>query len=451
MGKFLIILVCGCLLGSDVWVAKINGTPILEASFYNYIPKGEWLGISEKNKKEKLFFGFLKQQAAVLGAKKIGLQYDIETTNKLNARFNMMLVNEYYMRYFLGTVTPHFALSFCKQNLKNELYVKHILLKRSERDVEMLANAIKDSIVVGGNFSTFALRYSDDPGVSANEGLLGWVSLGQTVPEFQDGIFSLCVGCLGVVETEFGFHVVKVDSVRQSRYGLLEQDMYDDYAFRFATAYIKEPLKDLAANHDSLLVSQHGVRFNEAALLELVNLIKLEQERPANKTRKDVDVVSILQNYQKVVLEYDGNLLSGAWFAHKINSSLHKSVFYTSLAEIKKDFTTIVLRDIAFNLSLDLGLQFGSTFKSQYENIKAGVLERAFLKDLMGSVSLPSQQEVEDYFLKNKKHNQTLEVAYSSIEAILLQEKQKKKKEDFLVGIEKQKNIIINDGWLYGD
>ena len=121
MVRFVVFLVCGFLLGSDVWVAKINGTLVSEASFYNYIPRSEWLGIGEDNKKERVFFGFLKQQAAVLEAKKLGLHYGVETTNKLDARFNMMLVNEYYMRYFLGTVTPHFALSFCKQNLKNEL------------------------------------------------------------------------------------------------------------------------------------------------------------------------------------------------------------------------------------------------------------------------------------------------------------------------------------------
>jgi len=451
MVRLLLFCVVGFLFSSDVWVAKINGEVVLESSFYNYMPKGEWVGLGDVNKKEKVFFGFLKQQAAVLEAKNLGLHYNEKTTKKLEARFNMMLVNEYYMRHFLGTITPKFALSFCKQNLKNELYIKHILLNHSKEGVEALAQTIKDSILVEGNFKSFALRYSGDPGVSENDGTLGWVSLGQTVPAFQDGVFGLCVGCLGVVETEFGFHVVQVDSMRQSKYALLDQNLYDDYAFRFATAYITEPLKDLAAQHDSLLVSQHGVKLNDEALLEIVGLIKLEHELPTNKVRTDVDVVSILQNYQKVVLEYNNNLFSGAWFAHKINSSLHKGVFYSSLEEIKKDFTTVVLRDIAFNLGLDLNLHLGGSFKSQYENVVMGVLERAFLKYLVDSVPSPTKEDVQNYFLENKKEGQTLDVAFDSIKAILLQEKQKKVKENFFLGVESQTNITINDGWLYGD
>ena len=51
------------------------------------------------------------------------------------------------------------------------------------------------------------------------------------------------------------------------------------------------------------------------------------------------------------------------------------------------------------------------------------MLEKSFLKNLVSSVKKPTRQEVEFYFLSNK-NQQDLDVAYKSIEAVLLQKKQ---------------------------
>ena len=54
---------------------------------------------------------------------------------------------------------------------------------------------IKDSLLKGVDFSLLAQNHSLDPSVEKNSGVLGWVSLGQTVPEFESVVFDLCVGC----------------------------------------------------------------------------------------------------------------------------------------------------------------------------------------------------------------------------------------------------------------
>jgi peptidyl-prolyl cis-trans isomerase D len=51
---------------------------------------------------------------------------------------------------------------------------------------------------------------SDDPGSKSNGGEYDNIAPGQMVPTFNDFVFNNGVGSIGVVETDFGFHVIKV-------------------------------------------------------------------------------------------------------------------------------------------------------------------------------------------------------------------------------------------------
>ena len=451
---FFLFLVWG--FSSDRWIVKFDDMLFFEKDFYVFFPKNEWQKVSEGDRQKKILFDFLKQKIAVYRAKELGLQYSVGVVDKLRARLNMLLVNEYYMKYFLGSVVPHSALLFCKQNLKSDVFVKHILLRvvndslSSEKQQLADAQQLKDSILLGLPFELAATKYSIDPAAKQNGGVLGWISIGQTVPVFQDAVFNLCVGCLDVVKTKFGLHIIQVDSLRSSQYFNLGVDEYEDFAFRFSTAYIMEPLKVLAAQHDSMLISLNGVNFNENALLELLDLIK-DAKKSSSGSRKDVNVSKILQKYQKVVLEYNKSFLSGAWFAYKINTSLHKNVFYSTVEEMRQDFITIILRDIAFRAALELKLNSKGLFISQYNSIEDSVLEKAYLNYLIASVPVPSKVEIENYFNStNASQKSSLSVSYNSIKTVLLQQKQKQIKQGFFDSIEKAGDkLIINDGWFY--
>ena len=64
----------------------------------------------------------------------------------------------------------------------------------------------------GESFETIAKEMSQDEGSAIKGGDLGWFGRGQMVPTFDEAVFALKPGQLsGIVETEFGYHVIKLE------------------------------------------------------------------------------------------------------------------------------------------------------------------------------------------------------------------------------------------------
>ncbi|HVY27415.1 MAG TPA: peptidylprolyl isomerase [Polyangiaceae bacterium] len=81
---------------------------------------------------------------------------------------------------------------------------------RSKDEAKKLAADISAKAKKGQDFAALAKQYSDEPGAKDRAGSLGKFGKGQMVKPFEDAAFALKPGEVsGVVETDFGFHVIK--------------------------------------------------------------------------------------------------------------------------------------------------------------------------------------------------------------------------------------------------
>jgi peptidyl-prolyl cis-trans isomerase D len=86
------------------------------------------------------------------------------------------------------------------------------------------AEDILKQLRAGADFATLAKKYSDDPGSKEEGGLYHGVTRGRMVPEFERAAFSLPPGQISdLVQTQFGFHILKVENHQQAHVQTLEE------------------------------------------------------------------------------------------------------------------------------------------------------------------------------------------------------------------------------------
>jgi peptidyl-prolyl cis-trans isomerase D len=82
---------------------------------------------------------------------------------------------------------------------------------RTKEEAQALANSLLTQVKADAtSFAALAQANSDDPGSKNNGGEYDNIAPGQMVPTFNDFVFNNPVGTVGVVETDYGFHVIKV-------------------------------------------------------------------------------------------------------------------------------------------------------------------------------------------------------------------------------------------------
>lgn len=106
------------------------------------------------------------------------------------------------------------------KTLPDSVKARHILISvndpRTQQPIlsDSVAKARIDSIEAaikgGASFDALARTYSDDPGSKEKGGDLGFFASGMMVPEFNDFCFEKSKGSLGVVKTQFGYHLIQV-------------------------------------------------------------------------------------------------------------------------------------------------------------------------------------------------------------------------------------------------
>lgn len=123
----------------------------------------------------------------------------------------------------------YYAISkvLSKKNTAETVDASHILIayegamradgtvSLTKEEAKAKANDLLKQLQGGANFANLAEANTNDNGSKTTGGKYENIQKGQMVPTFDDYIFNNPIGKLGVVESDFGFHVLKVDKINE--------------------------------------------------------------------------------------------------------------------------------------------------------------------------------------------------------------------------------------------
>ncbi|SOB95120.1 peptidylprolyl isomerase [Rhodobacter maris] len=213
-------------LGPDTVVAKVNGKEItlgMMVAVRNALP-AEYRQLPD----EILFGGVLDQLIQQTALSEIGegmMTHRDEIALEVDRRAYLagMLLDYTAKR----AVTPEalkqaYDTKYAKAEPSREFHAAHIIVPTEEE-----AKAILAEIQGGADFATLAKEKSQD-GAAANGGDLGWFGLDAMVQPFAEAVAGMKDGEVkGPIQTEYGWHVVKLIESRLAAAPTLEEATAD--------------------------------------------------------------------------------------------------------------------------------------------------------------------------------------------------------------------------------
>ena len=142
-----------------------------------------------------------------------------------------------------------------------QVQVRHILIAGTGTVVRAQAEKVLEELKAGANFEQLAKERSADPGSASKGGDLGLFARGRMVPEFDEAAFALKQpgDISGIVETKFGFHILKLDARRPA--GIRTYEEVREELIKEVRAKLQQDARVAEAEK-----AQQGLKVNDAAI-----------------------------------------------------------------------------------------------------------------------------------------------------------------------------------------
>jgi len=242
--------------------------------------------------------------------------------------------------------------------------VSHILVMTSPNMTEDVAQQKILSInksLNKDNFCQLVTEYSDDTGSKASCGIYTFTR-GEMVPEFEEASFSLSTGKTAIVQSMYGYHLIKklehypaqvlnFSDVKEEIVQILSdtqaQEKFDAFMVQIREKAVivinKDALKDDAKAESSLLESMPTTitQSNEAEIEETALTVQPTEDKPlATETKSTVSSEpktegSDLDDFAKCLTEEGAKLYAASWCPHCRNQKamFGESVKYITYVE----------------------------------------------------------------------------------------------------------------------
>jgi peptidyl-prolyl cis-trans isomerase C len=134
-----------------------------------------------------------------------------------------------------------------------EYNASHILVETLEE-----AKEIKTALDEGADFAEMAREKSTGPS-GPGGGSLGWFGKGMMVPSFEAAVIALEAGQISdPVETQFGWHVIKLNETRQTKAPELES-VREELELQIRQTRVQQAIEDVTAKADVDRAAAEGI------------------------------------------------------------------------------------------------------------------------------------------------------------------------------------------------
>lgn len=338
--------------------------------------------------KRRLLDQMAEQKMLVLEALAKGLGNDPKLQKEMENARKQILLGQLYRQEILDKSQPSEGeIKDFYQKMSTEVKAGHILVKTEEE-----AKEIYKQLKGGASFGQLAGEKSLDPGSKGRGGDLGWFGWGRMVQAFQQAAFKLKPGQTSKpVKTPFGYHIIRVDSVRPA-----EVQPYDQMKEKIRQQLSFTKPREMATEYVDKVKASARIKFEKKAL----DLLAAKQ--PGVQGPAPLPPLSGDEGKQTLV-RYNGGSWTVEVFYDRLNRMFGGNADLRSEENLKQQVEAMLVEDLLLKRAESMGVDRNPKVKVQLERSRDDLLASAFYQSEIGPLVKVTPEEVKDFYSKNRK------------------------------------------------
>lgn len=227
---------CGFAQSDDPVIMTVGGQPVLRSEFEYSYNKNNTDGVIDKKTVDEYVDLFVNYKLKVLAAIEAKLDtmtsYKKEYVEYRDQQVRPTLINEADVEAQAQTIYKDTKEHIGPDGLVSPAHILLRLTQQTDNDeqkkIKERADSIYNEIMKGTDFAEMAGKYSEDPGSAQNGGMIGQISRGQTLKEFEDAAFALKDGEVSKpILSPVGYHIIKMmEHAEFAPYDSLREDIH---------------------------------------------------------------------------------------------------------------------------------------------------------------------------------------------------------------------------------
>ncbi len=325
---------------------------------------------------------------------------------KMKAEKRQML-QYVYDRAIVDEVMTEAYLKEMYDHTGTELNARHILLQfsgtsrsaseRTKEEALALMGQINQRLSKGEAFEDLAKEFTDDPSGKDNGGDLGWFGWGKMVGPFQDAAFALMPGDIsGVVETPFGYHIIKLEAKREVKRGTFEEEKMS-----LKQQARKEKGQELSARANKFLEDQKkaaGFDINS----ENVHAFYEASKKATNK-QAPMDEIFKAVNFELSLFTLNGEDLGSEWIIKELSTiDDGQKPRFNSENQLVTILDQLVTQVLIVKHGYDQGYDKEEVFADKINAVVKRHAYESFMAEEINKKMTPTDEEMMAFYETNK-------------------------------------------------